>query len=116
MNDPSEPGSGEDFDRRLHRAREANAPSEGRTAHALPKSGLALASRIGTELVAALVVGILIGLAIDHWLESQPWFLIAFTLLGGAAGILNVFRLMMGQGYAVGYRASRGGDEKKRGD
>ena len=113
MSEPSGPDREEDFDRRLLRAREANAPDEERAEHALPKSGLALASRIGTELVAALVVGILIGLAIDHWLGSQPWFLIAFTLLGGAAGILNVFRLMSGQGYAVGYRDRREGGEKK---
>ncbi len=67
-----------------------------------------MASRIGTELVVALAVGIGIGLLIDHWLGSQPWFLIVFALLGGGAGILNVFRLMTGQGYAAGYRPPKG--------
>jgi ATP synthase protein I len=114
MSDSSDPKSGEDFDRRLHRAREANAPVEERSAHALPKSGVGLATRIGTELVVAVVVGVLIGYGLDRWLGTQPWFLIVFTLFGAAAGMLNVFRLATGQGYAAGYRAER--DDKKGGD
>jgi len=114
MSDPSEPGSGEDFDRRLHRAREANAPIEERSAHALPKSGMGLAARIGTELVVAVVVGVFIGYWLDRWLGTSPWLLIVFTLFGGAAGMLNVFRLATGQGYAAGYRTK--GEDQKRGD
>jgi ATP synthase protein I len=115
MSELPEPKSGEDFDRRLHRAREANAPREERSAHALPKSGIGLATRVGTELVVAVVVGAFIGYWLDRWLGTQPWLLIAFTLFGGAAGMLNVFRLATGQGYGVGYRAE-GEDEQKRGD
>ena len=115
MSDPSEPRSGEDFDRRLHRAREANAPTEGRSAHALPKSGPALASRIGTELVVAIAVGAFLGYWLDRGVETQPWVLIALTLLGGAAGMLNVFRLATGKGYAVRYRYVRE-DQRKKGD
>jgi ATP synthase protein I len=114
MSDSSGPESGEDFDRRLHRAREANAPREERSAHALPKSGIGLAARIGTELVVAVLVGAGIGYGLDRWLGTQPWCLIAFTLFGGAAGMLNVFRLATGQGYAVGYRPEH--DDKKGGD
>lgn len=86
---------------------------EERSANALPKSGLALAWRISTELVAAVAVGGFIGYALDRWLETEPWLLIAFTLLGAVAGMLNVFRLATGQGYGVGYRSGRDSEGKK---
>ena len=70
-----------------------------------PGSGLSLALRIGVELVAALIVGVGIGLLLDNWLGTRPWFLLLFFILGSAAGILNVFRVMKGDGYAVGHRA-----------
>ncbi len=68
------------------------------------KGDLGFALRIGVELVAALAVGVVIGLLLDRWLDTTPWLLLLFFLLGSAAGIMNVFRLMQGYGYAVGYR------------
>ena len=50
--------------------------------------------RVGVELVAALVVGLAIGWALDSWLRTRPLFLILFVFLGGAAGIVNVWRLV----------------------
>lgn len=114
MSEPADPRSEEDFERRLDRQKaveKKDAVREPRLgSDEPPKNAFAVASRIGTELVVALAVGIGIGLLIDHWLGSQPWFLIVFALLGGAAGILNVFRLMTGQGYAAGYRPKKGQD------
>lgn len=74
--------------------------AEGRTARG---QGIGLALRIGTELVAGLVVGVAIGLGLDWWLGTKPWFMIVFFILGSAAGIVNVFRTMSGLGHAVGY-------------
>lgn len=67
-------------------------------------SGLSFALRIGVELVAALMVGVGIGLLLDHWLGTRPWMLLLFFVIGAAAGILNVFRVMAGYGYAAGYK------------
>ncbi len=67
-------------------------------------SGFALAWRIGIELVVAIVVGTGLGWAIDHWLGTKPWAMIALFFLGTAAGMLNVWRAVTGQGMAVGYR------------
>lgn len=50
--------------------------------------------RVGVELVAALVVGVAIGWGLDRWLGTMPLFLVIFVLLGGAAGIMNVWRMM----------------------
>lgn len=76
------------------------------------QGGLGFAMRVGTDLVAALVVGVGIGVLLDYWLDTKPWFLIVFFLLGAAAGFLNVFRLVRGHGLAAGYKANDGGDEK----
>ena len=58
------------------------------------KRGLFMGSafRLGTELVAAVVVGTIIGFILDNWFDTKPWLLIIFFFLGAAAGILNVIR------------------------
>ena len=66
--------------------------------------GLAFAMRIGVEIVSALIVGVGIGVLLDWWLGTKPWFLIGFFVLGAAAGFMNVFRVVGGLGGQVGYR------------
>jgi len=53
-------------------------------------SGLARGLRLSSELVAGVVVGAIIGWALDHWIGISPWGLIVFVLLGFAAGVRNV--------------------------
>ena len=50
------------------------------------------AFKLGTELVAAVVVGTIIGFILDNWFDTKPWFIIIFFFLGAAAGMLNVIR------------------------
>ena len=50
------------------------------------------AFKLGTELVAAVVVGTIIGFILDNWFDTKPWFIIIFFFLGTAAGLLNVIR------------------------
>ena len=50
------------------------------------------AFKLGTELVAAVAVGTIIGFILDSWFDTKPWFIITFFFLGAAAGILNVIR------------------------
>ena len=49
------------------------------------------------------MIGAGIGWTIDQWLVTTPWFLIIFFLLGGAAGILNLWRVVTGKGLKIGY-------------
>ena len=49
--------------------------------------------RVGVELVSALVVAVAIGWGLDRLLGTKPILMAVFVLLGGAAGILNVWRL-----------------------
>ena len=59
------------------------------------KKGLFMGSafRLGTELVAAVVVGTIIGFILDNWFDTKPWFIITFFFIGVIAGILNVIRV-----------------------
>jgi len=50
------------------------------------------AFKLGTELVAAVVVGSIIGFILDSWFDTKPWLLLIFFFLGAAAGMLNVIR------------------------
>jgi ATP synthase protein I len=104
----------EELEARLRAARSQNDQNAGRGSGKgrtdIPQSGLGFALRIGTDLVAALVVGVGIGVLLDWWLETKPWFLIVFFLLGAAAGFLNIFRLVRGYGLAAGYKNDDGDD------
>ncbi len=50
--------------------------------------------RAGVEVVSALVVATAIGWGLDRWLHTLPLFLVIFVVLGGAAGVMNVWRLV----------------------
>ena len=55
-------------------------------------ASLGKALKISTELVAAVVVGSIIGFLLDDWFDTKPLLTICFFVIGVAAGILNVFR------------------------
>ncbi len=111
-------GDLEKLDARLKRAQEETRKSgPGWPAGDRPPgTALGLALRVGVELVSALAVGVAIGWALDAWLGTRPWLMLAFILLGGAAGILNVYRMARGFGYAVGYKQDKATGKKTPGD
>jgi ATP synthase protein I len=49
--------------------------------------------RLAVEIVAAMAVGLGLGLLLDNYLETKPIFTIIFFLLGSCAGFLNIFRV-----------------------
>ena len=113
MSEERPPGSLKDLDERIRDAEERRGAGKAKSGPLERGSGLSLALRIGVELVAALIVGVAIGLGLDKWLDTAPWFLLLFFLLGAAAGMLNVFRTMSGYGYAPGYRKGASEDASK---
>ncbi len=50
------------------------------------------AFKLGTELVAAVAVGTIIGFILDNLFDTKPWLIIIFFFLGAAAGMLNVIK------------------------
>ena len=55
-------------------------------------SNIGQAFTLSTELVAAVLVGTIIGFILDNWFDTKPWLIIIFFFVGVVAGILNVIR------------------------
>jgi ATP synthase protein I len=109
MSEHDKPDDLKSLGERLDKARRdrvGTAADDGKGNSALSGSALGLGFRIGLELVVAVLFGLGVGWAIDRFLGTKPWAMIAFMVLGIAAGMLNVFRVMTGQGLAVGYGGS----------
>ncbi|AWV24351.1 ATP synthase I chain [Roseomonas mucosa] len=85
-----------DFDDRLRKARAQQGldPDPEKGKGGLPAGVWGLGLRIGAELVSALIVGTVIGMALDRWFGTSPWLLLVFFLVGGAAGVLNLYRVL----------------------
>jgi ATP synthase protein I len=118
MTERDDPKPPETFDARLRRARGEADAAAGRNQPEKPKSGFGFAMRLGVELVSALVIGSLIGLLLDRWLDTGPWLMLLFFLLGAAAGFMNVYRTATGMSQTVGYadeKARKDKDEPPRG-
>jgi ATP synthase protein I len=60
----------------------------------LPQGPWGIGLRAGVEVVSALAVGIGLGIMLDRWLDTWPWLFLVFFVLGSAAGVLNVYRLL----------------------
>ena len=83
------------FEHRLRsaRARQGMDGAE-RKPDARAFSAWGIGARVGTELVAAVAIGALLGWVLDWFCHTQPVFLMIFVPLGGAAGVLNVWRVL----------------------
>ena len=87
------------FEERLRAARgrqglDAPPPVSGRASDGIEgMSPWGIGLRVGYELVVALVLAIAIGWGLGYLFGGKPFFIAGFVLLGGAAGVLNVWRL-----------------------
>ncbi len=85
------------FDQRLQEARDRQGlidPDAAPKGKDLPDGAIGAGTRVGVEMVSAVVVGLVIGLWLDRWLHTAPWLMLLFLVLGMAAGVMNVFRLV----------------------
>jgi ATP synthase protein I len=60
---------------------------------ALDGSALGIGLRVGLELVSALVVAVAIGYGLDRIFHTTPILTAVFVPLGGAAGVVNLWRI-----------------------
>lgn len=52
---------------------------------------LGVLSTVGISMVAATVIGLYLGLKLDEWLGTSPWFTAIFVVIGIIAGFRNLF-------------------------
>ena len=96
----------DDLDQRLRLARDT---AERQNGYHTPDPAAApalvgIAMRAGVELVVGVGLGSLLGYGLDRWLDTAPWMMIVFFMLGAAAGMLNAYRSVAGWGMAAGYK------------
>lgn len=77
---------------KLAEARRDSSSPEGGVQRSSGLSGFGQAMKVGSEFVAGVIVGFVIGYTIDRLFGTSPWGMIVFLLLGFAAGTLNVMR------------------------
>ncbi|MSM39738.1 MAG: hypothetical protein GJT30_09000 [Geobacter sp.] len=52
---------------------------------------LGLVSSMGISVVVAIAIGVWVGLSLDKWLGTEPWFFYIFLFFGIAAGFRNIY-------------------------
>jgi ATP synthase protein I len=106
MSDDDDKRALNELDQRLNNARgKAQDPLKQASSKNSEKGGpLGLAFRVSVEIVSAVAIGVAIGWFADDYFDTRPWLMLLFIVLGGGAGILNVYRMASGFGYAVGYQ------------
>ena len=82
----------EDFKTRLKIAK-SKIEKKGRSDSEKRGAFMGNAFKLGTELIAAVAVGTIIGFILDTWFDTKPWLMIIFFFIGSAAGMLNVIKV-----------------------
>lgn len=54
---------------------------------------LGMISTMGISVAVAIAIGVFVGLKLDEWLGTEPWFFFIFLFFGIAAGFRNIFIL-----------------------
>ena len=85
----------DDFKKRLDAAREQANP--GSTTEVKPRKsgahkGIGAGFRIATEMVSAIGVSLVIGIALDYYFGTSPWALISLFMLGVATAFRNAIQ------------------------
>jgi ATP synthase protein I len=82
------------------------------------RKGYAVAMKLSSEFVAAVIVGALLGYLLDRFAGTAPWGMIVLLLLGFCAGVLNVMRSagMVASPHPVDRMAGRDAGDKANKD
>lgn len=108
MSDDPHPSALRDLEERLKLLRGKVESPMGKPAAGEPTTGLGVAFTVTTYLVTGIAVGAGVGWMLDAWLHTGPWLFVVFFFLGAASGMLNVYRMTLGMGMALGYRPAGG--------
>ena len=79
-----------DVEARLRKARGESSARPG--GEGPPSSARGAAYRLGSDIIAGLLAGAILGWGLDKLLATTPWMLIVCMLLGFAGGVMNAIR------------------------
>ena len=94
MTEPTPP-SKEEFKARLEKAQhQQEQASWKRNDLKVEQSGASgKAWRLSVEMVAALLVCGWFGWLLDKWLDTKPWLMLVFLIVGAIVGLYNVIKV-----------------------
>ena len=90
MSDKKLSTSIEELDSRLKKVHEERRQTDGA---GMPSTRFGQSLHLGIEMAATLAVGGGVGWYLDYVLDTKPWLLLIFLLLGIGAGLSNALRL-----------------------
>lgn len=61
--------------------------------------GLAMLASMGIAMVVSTFIGLLIGIYLDKFFDTKPWFTIIFLFFGIAAGFRNIYEMTKKYGF-----------------
>ena len=95
--DPADKRDLDKLEARLEAAKARHEPQARQAA----SSALAQGTRHAFEIAATTLVGGGIGWMLDRWLETGPWMLLLFFLLGVVAGFWNLIKAVNNEARAI---------------
>lgn len=90
-----EPPSKEEFRARLEKAQQQQEQASwNRSDLKVERNSTAgRAWRLSVEMVAALLVCGWVGWLLDKWLDTKPWLMLVFLIVGAVVGLYNVIKV-----------------------
>lgn len=61
-------------------------------------SDIGWASSVGLVMVFCTAIGFAMGIGLDRWLKTHPWFTLIFLILGIISGFWNILKDVLGKG------------------
>ena len=49
---------------------------------------------VAFEFIGTILAGVFVGNALDGWLRTQPWFVLAMTIAGTAIGFYRMIQIL----------------------
>lgn len=93
----------DDLAEKIHKAEHRHDPTPAEIQAAKDAENKKIGLQAGVEFTGSILVGIALGLALDHWLGTKPVFFMLLFFLGIFTGFFNVYRVTQNIGSAVGF-------------